>query len=312
MKYSKILFLTTLLITGCASTDSGRVFTFSDNIHPETSTLLPETHEKSFTFKISNLQPEEVKSKILLELRNDLSHKFSKQNIPLRKKTDAYDNILNGLKKFSTNNMKLYSTMNWDITTDGLSMSYETIQDFNGRKAIAYQKFKFEFEFDYDSKKSMLSMKVKYPHSYVERNGNLGGESMIIPPFESSQLQEYIKVSFNAVDIKKIGYYKDKTIKGNFVVDYKDDSVYANFIQLGVNNTTERKIDKTANIFLTKGDMQYNTSIHVFPYRDTKSKVIYESYLKSVQWIYSDGTTTFDNFPEKKEIEKMLWDISNG
>ncbi|BCV27024.1 hypothetical protein [Shewanella algae] len=119
---------------------------------------------------------------------------------------------------------------------------------------------------------------------------------IIVPPFSTEQLQQQIEDSFNDINITRIGYFKEKIIKGSFIADYQDDSVYANFIQLRVNNTTEHKIEKTATIHLNKGDMHYVTNVSVYPYRDIKSKVVYESYLKSVQWLNSDGTTDFDDF----------------
>lgn len=310
MKFCCFLFIAFLLLSGCESTDSGRVFTFSDNVHSETLVPLSENKQNKFHFKIAGLNVDDVKSKIILEVKRKLSSEFLNKNVPLRKNQDTFGSVIETLNKNS--NIRLYSKLDWGVSVDGVSMSYETIRDYNGRQAVAYQRFLIGFVFDYDPKNQLLTLFVNYPEFYTERNGNLGSEAMIIPPFESEQLKAHINSSFESISITRIGYYKEKKISGEFVVNYRDDSVYANFIRLGVNDTIERKIEKTAQISLSRGDMNYVTNIHVYPYRDTKSKVVYESYLKSVQWINSDGTTSFDNFPDDKEIEKMISDIANG
>lgn len=313
MKRISVFLIATLLLASCASNDSGRVFSFSDNVHDENVISLSQSYEKSFYYKTLDLEPSDVKNKIIVELKNKLAEFSNQKNIPLRKKEDEYDRFLNTLQKLSDKSgIPMYSSLNWNVSPSGLLISYETIQDYNGRKAIAYQRFMINLDFDFDASNKMLIMTVRTPKKYLERNGNLGSQSMIIPPFESSQILEEIKSVYDNVEIKNISYYKDKKVKGDFVVNYKDDSVYANFIRLGVNDTTERKIEKTARIYLSRGDMKYVTNINVYPYRDTKSKVTYESFLKSVQWIYNDGTTRFDDFPKKDEIEKMIWDIANN
>ncbi|PWF89854.1 hypothetical protein DD549_21915, partial [Shewanella algae] len=217
------------------------------------------------------------------------------------------------IKMLSKNSkIRLNSELNWNVSKVGLAMSFKTIQSYESRKAIAYQDYIFKFKFNYSEDNDLLTLKVEYPDEYRQRSGNMGSMPIIVPPFSTEQLQQQIEDSFNDINITRIGYFKEKIIKGSFIADYQDDSVYANFIQLRVNNTTEHKIEKTATIHLNKGDMHYVTNVSVYPYRDIKSKVVYESYLKSVQWLNSDGTTDFDDFPSQNDIQKMLKDIVNS
>lgn len=320
MKGLSLPLITALLLSACSS-QTGREFTTQDNIHLEQVIYLPAVSEnsKTYTYTITGLEPKIVEGKIIAELRNQLKDRFAHTKVPLRLNEDTYDTVLRGgtygiLKWGPGATIPKYSKLNWNVTTAGLQMSYESIEDWSkyGRKAVAYQRFLYPFTFRYEPSSQKLYMTVAMPTQYAERNGNLGSESMMIPPYESAQLQQQITQVFSDIEVKRIGYYKDKTIKGDFIVNYRDDSVYANFIQLGVNNTVDHKIEKSAQFYLKRGDMQYTTRVDVYPYRDTKTKVIYESQLQSVQWIYNDGHTKFDKFPTNAEIKKMLQDIANG
>lgn len=297
-------------MAGCASTESGRVFTMSDNVHPEEVHSVSLQKEKVFKFKIKDLNRSDVENKILIELRNNLSKPLSSISVPVIRKTDTFESTVNILSNNSK--LRLNSKLDWNVSRDGIAMSFKTIQSYGDRKAIAYQDYTFNIQFSYSEGDSLLTLKVIYPDGYSQRSGNLGSMPIVVPPFSTEQLHQQIEQSFNDIKITRIGYYKDKVIKGSFIADYQDDSVYANFIQLRVNNTTEHKIEKTATIHLNRGDMNYVTDVSVYPYRDIKSKVVYESYLKSVQWLNSDGTTDFDDFPSQIEIEKMLKDIVNS
>lgn len=312
MKRFIILFIAVLFSYGCKTTDGGRVFTLQDNVHPEESHPLQSVAVKQFSFKISGLPQQEVKEKIIADLKEQVAVKITNQPIQPRRKTDAYSDVITVLNQQGNNTkIKLYADIKWRITEQGLLVSYESNQDYESRKALAYQRFAIDFDFSYDEKSELLTLTITTPDKYLSRNGNLGGSPMIIPPYDEPQFVANVVDTFNSLHIDRIGYHKEKTLRGDFIVNYKDDSVYANFIQLGVNNTTEHKIEKTASIFLKKGDMQYVTNVSVYPYRDTKTKVVYECYLKSAHWLNSDGTVSFEKFPEQKEIEKMLWDIAN-
>ncbi|MBC8798433.1 MULTISPECIES: hypothetical protein [Shewanella] len=310
MKTKIFIFLLFFNLAGCVSTESGRVFTMSDNVHPEEVHSISLQKEKVFKFKIANLSREEVEDRILIELRNNLSKSFSSKSIPVVEKTDTFESTIKMLSKNSK--IRLNSELNWNVSKVGLAMSFKTIQSYESRKAIAYQDYIFKFKFNYSEDNDLLTLKVEYPDEYRQRSGNMGSMPIIVPPFSTEQLQQQIEDSFNDINITRIGYFKEKIIKGSFIADYQDDSVYANFIQLRVNNTTEHKIEKTATIHLSKGDMHYVTNVSVYPYRDIKSKVVYESYLKSVHWLNSDGTTDFDDFPSQNDIQKMLKDIVNS
>jgi hypothetical protein len=312
MKYYAIALFAVLMSSGCSTTEGGRVFTLADNVHSEESQNIPNTKTKKFSFKISGISQQEVKDKIIADLKEQVAVKITNQPIQARKKADAFSDVVTSLNQQGNNTkIKLYADIKWRITEQGLLVSYESNQDYESRKALAYQRFVIDFDFSYDEKTELLTLTITTPDKYLSRNGNLGGSPMIIPPYDETQFIANVLDTFNSLHIDRIGYQKEKTINGDFIVNYKDDSVYANFIQLGVNNTTEHKIEKTASIFLKKGDMQYVTNVSVYPYRDTKTKVVYECHLKSAHWLNSDGTVSFEKFPEQKEIEKMLWDIAN-
>jgi NADPH-dependent glutamate synthase beta subunit-like oxidoreductase len=120
MKYYAIALFAVLMSSGCSTTEGGRVFTLTDNVHSEESHNIPNTKTKEFSFKIGGISQQVVKEKIIADLKERVAVKFTNQPIQARKKADAFSDVITALNQHGNNTkIKLYADIKWRITADG-------------------------------------------------------------------------------------------------------------------------------------------------------------------------------------------------